>query len=404
MSAAHLVVVGASLAGLRAVESARKSGHPGRITLIGDEPHLPYDRPPLSKDFLAADIRPKPALHWGEARFAELEVDLRLGRRASELDIGERRISVGGELIEYDGLVIATGAAARSLPGAEGLRGVHTLRTLDDARAVRAALDGGARTLVVGGGFIGSEVAAAARRRGLPVTLVEAMPVPLVRAVGPEIGSAVARLHEENGVDLRCGITVTGVSGTDRVEQVDLSDGSVLDVDLVVVGIGAVPETDWLRSSGLDVDDGVVCDETLSAGTPGVYAAGDVARWRSGLFGRSLRVEHWTAAAEQGALAARNALGSAAAERYDEVPYFWSDCYDRKMQFAGVAEGVEEVHIAAGDLESAKFTALYRRDDRIVGAFTMNNPGHSAKCQRLIAQRSGWQDALKLIGARRLAR
>lgn len=401
MTAGHLVVVGASLAGLRAVESARNSGHQGRITLIGDEPHLPYDRPPLSKEFLAPEVVPEPSPHWTEGQFADFEVDLCLGRRASALDTAERRVAVGDDSLDFDALVIATGASARSLPGSEGLRGVLALRTLDDARAVRAALDGGARTLVVGGGFIGSEVAAAARRRGLPVTLVESLPTPLVHAVGAEVGSAVARLHEENGVDVRCGITVTGVTGSDRVEQVDLSDGTVLDVDLVVVGIGAIPGTDWLRSSGLDVENGIACDETLNVGVPGVYAAGDVARWRSGRFGRSLRVEHWTSAAEQGALAARNALDPASAAHYDEVPYFWSDCYDRKMQFAGVADGIDEVHVAAGDLESARFTALYRKEDRIVGAFTMNNPGHSAKCQRLIGQQASWQDALDLLARRR---
>ncbi|WP_406691938.1 FAD-dependent oxidoreductase [Saccharopolyspora sp. ID03-671] len=403
MSTGNLVVVGASLAGLRAVESARKAGHQGRITLIGDESHLPYDRPPLSKDFLNPDGVPDAALHWDEGQFSAFEVDLCLGRRASALDIAGRSVVVGDGAIEFDALVIATGAAARSLPGAEGLRGVHALRTLNDARAIRHALEAGARTLIVGGGFIGSEVAAAARRRGLPVTLVESLPTPLVRAVGAEVGSAVARLHEENGVDVRCGITVTGVTGSDRVEQVDLSDGTVLDVDLVVVGIGASPATDWLRSSGLDVDDGIACDETLNAGVPGVYAAGDVARWPSERFGRSLRVEHWTNAAEQGALAASNAVAPDSASRYDEVPYFWSDCYDRKMQFVGVAEGIDEVHVAAGDLESARFTALYRKEDRVVGAFTMNNPGHSAKSQRLIARGAGWQEALDLL-ARRKAR
>lgn len=401
MTAGHLVVVGASLAGLRAVESARKSGYQGRVTLIGDEPHLPYDRPPLSKEFLSPEGVPEPSAYWTESQFADAGVDLRLGRRASALDTDRRRVVVGEDSVEFDALVIATGAAARSLPGGEGLRGVHALRTLDDARAIRAALDGGARTLIVGGGFIGSEVAAAARLRGLPVTMVESLPTPLVRAVGAEVGSAVARLHEDNGVDVRCGITVTGVTGSERVEQVDLSDGTVLDVDLVVVGIGAVPGTDWLQSSGLDVENGISCDETLNVGVPGIYAAGDVARWRSDLFGRSLRVEHWTSAAEQGELAARNAVDLASASSYDEVPYFWSDCYDRKMQFAGVADGVDEVHVAAGDLESARFTALYRKEERIIGAFTMNNPGHSAKCQRLIGKRASWSEALDVLARRR---
>jgi NADPH-dependent 2,4-dienoyl-CoA reductase/sulfur reductase-like enzyme len=399
MTVDNLVVVGASLAGLRAVEAARKSGHQGRITLIGAEAHLPYNRPPLSKEFLDIDAGPDAPLHRSEEALTALDVDLRLGQRASGLDTSARRVAVGDEWIAYDALVIATGAAARTLPGSAGPASVHTLRTVEDARAVRAALDRGARTVVIGAGFVGSEVAAAARKRGLPVTLVEAMPVPLAHAIGEEMGAAVSRLHRENGAELRCGVTVTGVSGSGHVERVRLSDGSELVADLVIVGIGTVPETGWLRSSGLDVEDGVACDETLCAGAPGVYAAGDVARWHSRLFGRSLRVEHWTSAAEQGALAARNALDPASALPYESVPYFWSDCYDRKIQFVGIADA-EETRVVAGDLSAGKFTVLYRRGDRLVGALTMNTPAHSAKSQALIASGAGWQEALDRIGAR----
>ena len=398
MAADHLVVVGASLAGLRSVEAARRSGHRGRVTLVGAESHPPYDRPPLSKDFLNPADPPDVPWHRDDAVLAELEVDLRLGTRATALDPAARRIEVGGEWVGYDALVIATGAAPRSLPGADDLAGVHTLRTLDDARAIRAALDRGARTVVVGAGFIGSEVAAAARLRGLPVTIVEALPVPMARAIGAEMGAAISRLHEVNGTEVRCGVAVTGLAGDGRVERVLLSDGEELRADLVVVGIGTVPETDWLRSSGLDVRDGIACDATLCAGPPGVYAAGDVARWYSARFGRGLRIEHWTNASEQGALAARNALDPAAARPYDGVPYFWSDCYDSKIQFAGIPDA-EEIEVV-GDPDALRFTALYRGGDRLVGALSVNQPGRNAKCQVLIARGAGWREALERIGSR----
>lgn len=400
MTREHMVVVGASLAGLRAVEAARSAGHREKITLIGAESHLPYDRPPLSKEFLAPGVCSEAPLHVDREQLAALGVNVRLGHRASALDTSERCLVVDGTSIAYDALIIATGSKPRSLPNASGIAGVHTLRTLDDARAIRAALDAGARTVVMGGGFIGCEVAAAARKRGLSVTLVEAKPVPLAHVIGEEIGLAIGRMHEENGVELRCGVTVTGVTGSDHVERVELSDGTTLDADLLVVGIGAVPETSWLESSELAIDNGLVCDETLNAGAPGVYAAGDVARWHSRRFDRTLRVEHWTNAAEQGALAARNALDPSSACTYDAIPYFWSDCYNWKMQFVGVADDVDEIHVVSGDLESSKFTALYRKGDAIVGAFTMNNPVHSAKCEGLIANEADWQEALQVTKAR----
>jgi NADPH-dependent 2,4-dienoyl-CoA reductase/sulfur reductase-like enzyme len=398
MTVQNLVVVGASLAGLRAVEAARKSGYQGRITLIGAEDYLPYNRPPLSKGFLDADETPDVPEHRSKEAIDELDVDLLLGRSASELDTVAKRVAAAGEWLAYDALVVATGATPRTLPGAERLNGVHTLRTVEDAAAVRGALDRKARTVVIGAGFIGSEVAAAARKRGLTVTLVEALPTPLTHAVGEVGGAAISRLHRANGADLRCGVSVTGVSGGDRVEQVHLSDGSTLEADLVIVGIGAAPDTGWLESSSLTLDDGVVCDSTLFTGAPGVYAAGDVARWHCSLFDRSLRVEHWTAAAEQGALAARNALDPDSAQDYDGVPYFWSDCYDSKIQFAGIADA-EEINVVSGDIEDRKFTVFYRDGDRLVGALTMNNPAHSAKSQGLIAKRARWHEALERIGS-----
>jgi NADPH-dependent 2,4-dienoyl-CoA reductase/sulfur reductase-like enzyme len=397
-----LVVVGASLAGLRAVEGARKAGFGGRISLIGAETHLPYDRPPLSKAYLDDGGVPEPTTFREETVLRdELGVELLLGAPATALDTARRVVFVGDREVPYDAAVLATGAAARELPGCQGLSGVHTLRTLDDAIAVRAALDGGARTVVIGAGFIGSEIASGVRKRGLPVTVVEALPTPLVRAVGEVMGRACASLHHANGTDLRCGVGVTGLEGEGRVERVRLSDGSVLDADLVVVGVGAVPNTAWLESSGLGLDNGIVCDETLSTGAEGVYAAGDVARWHNSLFDRPMRLEHWTSAAEQGAVAARNALDPASAKPYQTVPYFWSDWYSSRIQFVGVAQA-DEVCVVDGDVaRDGRCVALYREGDRLVGALTVNGQAVIMKYRAQIMKRTSWTDALHFAESRR---
>ncbi|MCE5288588.1 MAG: NAD(P)/FAD-dependent oxidoreductase, partial [Nocardiaceae bacterium] len=266
----RLVVVGASLAGLRAVEAARKSGFDGPITLVGSEPHRPYDRPPLSKAYLDDVELPSVEFREEATLRGELTVDLELGVAATGLDTESRLIALAdGRELTYDALVIATGATARRLPGTDGLAGVHALRTVDDAAHIRAALEAGARTVVIGAGFIGSEIASAARRRGLAVTVIEALPTPLIRAVGAQMGSRLARLHVDNGTELRCGVGVEGIEGNGRVEGVVLSDGSTISADLVVVGIGATPATDWLHGSGVTLDNGIVCDETLWTGIPG---------------------------------------------------------------------------------------------------------------------------------------
>jgi NADPH-dependent 2,4-dienoyl-CoA reductase/sulfur reductase-like enzyme len=400
----RLVVVGASLAGLRAVEAARKAGFGGTITLIGAEPHAPYDRPPLSKAYL--DVRPSGAapapvtFRTEDFLRDELGVSLLLGTPATGLDVQCREVLAGDAAVGYDALVIATGAAARRLPGAEGLAGVHPLRSIDDAVAVRAALEAGARTVVIGAGFIGSEVASAARKRGLQVTVVEALPVPLVRAVGEVMGGACATLHQRNGTDLRTRATVTALEGDGRVESVLLSDGTRIGADLVVAGVGAAPATGWLNGSGLRLDDGVLCDETLWTGVDGVYAAGDVVRWHNPLFGRRMRLEHWTSAAEQGAAAARNAIDPGAARAYQTVPYFWSDWYDSRIQFVGVP-AADEVRLVDGDPEGGgRCTALYREGDRLTGALTINGQSVIMKYRALIAKRTGWEDALAFAGQR----
>lgn len=393
MSEQNLVVVGASLAGLRAAEAARKAGFTGSVTLVGAEEHLPYDRPPLSKAYLDPAPTPPDTTFRAREVFDDAEIDLRLGTTATQLDPADRTIHTSQGPLPYDIAVIATGSSARVLPGTAAMAGVVTLRTLDDAVTVRTALDNRARTVVVGAGFIGSEVASGARKRGLGVTVVEALPVPLVRAIGTDMGGACADLHRRNGVDLRCGVGVEKVLGNGHVEAVQLSDGSTLEADLVVVGVGADPATEWLETSGITLDRGVVCDETMATSLPGVYAAGDVARWHNPLFDASMRLEHWTSAAEQGALAVRNALDPQAAKPYSTVPYFWSDWYDTRIQFVGVPEA-DEIVTVTGHLEDGQFVALYRRGDRVVGALALDHQTHIMKYRALIAKRASWEQAL----------
>ncbi len=402
----RLVVVGASLAGLRAVEAARKTGFDGSITLIGAERHLPYDRPPLSKEFLdatAPEDEVEIPFFRGEEVFAdELDVELLLGAPASGLDVEHEVVMVGDREVGYDALVIATGSRLRTLPGSEHLEGVRGLRTLDDSLAIREALDAGARTVVIGAGFIGSEIASSAQKRGVDVTVVEAQATPLVRATGTKMGAAIASLHERNGTRLLCGTGVDAVEGADRVERVVLSDGTVLPADLVVVGIGVSPHTEWLEGSGLTLDNGIVCDETLWTGVPGVYAAGDVANWLNPMFGVRQRMENWTAAAEQGAAAARNALDPENAKPYGTVPYFWSDWYGSRIQFVGLPDA-DEVRIVDGDVDDDRWTALYRREDRLIGALTLNGQTVIMKYRRMISQKCSWDEALEFAEKRRSA-
>jgi 3-phenylpropionate/trans-cinnamate dioxygenase ferredoxin reductase subunit len=389
-----IAVVGASLAGLRAAEALRREGFDGRLTLIGAERHLPYDRPPLSKQILAGSMAPE-QLALRRESWDELALDLRLDARAVGLDLGAREVALeGGGRVGFHGLVIATGAAPRRLAGLPEPAGVHVLRTLDDALAVRAALEKEPRVVVIGAGFIGAEVAATCRGRGLQVTVLEALPRPLARSLPPALGELVAALHRDHGVDLRCGVGVAGFEGAGRVESVALADGTRLPADLVVVGIGVAPETAWLERSGLALRDGVVCDATCAA-APGVVAAGDVARWRNPLFDEEMRVEHWTHAVEQGEAAARRLLaGDAAAQPFAPVPYFWSDQFDRKLQFAGRARPDDELRLVQGSFEERRFVAAVGRAGRLVGAFAMNRPAPLMRLKRMIAEGVAFQDAL----------
>lgn len=391
----RIVVVGASLAGLRAAEELRRLGFDGSLTLVGAEPHLPYDRPPLSKDFLAGTTDAE-GIALRRQSYDDLALDLRIGVRATALDVAGRAVTTdAGETLAFDGLVVATGAAARRLPNQPDLPGIHVLRTLDDAAALRADLDAAPRVVVVGAGFIGAEVAATCRARGLDVTVLEALTSPMVRGLGPALGDTLAGLHRDHGVDLRLGIGVAGFDGDTRVARVRLDDGTAVDADVVVVGVGAVPVTDWLGGSGLTVDNGVLCDETLSA-APGVVAAGDVARWPNPAFaGEVMRLEHWTNATEMGVAAAARLLATdAEAQAFASVPFVWSDQYDVKIQCVGHPRGDDEVEVVDGSLEERRFVVLFGRAGRLTGAVAFSRPRLLMQYRRLLVEGASFADAL----------
>ena len=388
-------IVGASLAGYWAAETLRRDGFEGRISLIGDEPHAPYDRPPLSKKFLAGDLEDDRLPLTTAEKLADLGLEMRLGCRATGLDVATRTLEVDGVAEPYDGLLIATGARCRNLPGTAGLPGVHTLRTRDDAEAIRDALANGARrVVVVGAGFIGAEVASTAIGRGAEVTMVEALEAPFGRVLGVEMGAVMADVHRRHGVDLRTGVGVDEVLGDDRLAGVRLADGATLEADLLVVGIGVVPNTDWLEGSGLTLDDGVVCDETCLA-APDVVAAGDVARWANPRYGEVMRVEHWDNAVQQGVHAARRLLQSdEEATPYAPVPWFWTDQYDRKVQLAGRPHTDDEVRVVAGSTAEHRFAAFYGRDGRFTAALGMNRPRQVMQSKGLLDAGASWDEAL----------
>ena len=390
-----VVVVGGSIAGFMAASELRASGFDGRIRIVADEPIRTYERPPLSKGVLAGDDADSTA--WSAASDDALDVDWLLGERAVSLDATGRSLGLrSGDSLDFDGLVIATGASPRRLPGQPDLAGIHVVRTLDDSLGLRADLDAGAeRVAVIGAGFIGAEVAATCRRRGHEVVLIEPLEQPLARVLGSEIGAIVAEVHRSEGVDVRLGVGVDEIVGDQRVESVRLSDGSVLDVDVVVVGIGVTPSTGWLDGSGLPVDDGVVADATCAV-APGIVACGDVARWDSPRYG-SVRIEHWDHAVEMGRAAGRRLLadagtGSSEPAVFDPVPWFWSDQYDVRIQLAGRADG--DMVITDGSVEDGKFVALYGRDGRVTGALGWNWPAKTVRYRMALEQGLAWDEAV----------
>ncbi|MEU8749480.1 NAD(P)/FAD-dependent oxidoreductase [Streptomyces chartreusis] len=369
-----VAVVGASLAGLSAARSLRKQGYDGRLVVIGDELHRPYDRPPLSKEFLAGTLgEPELAL---ESDDENLRAEWLLGTRAVALDHAERTLLLAdGRQVRADGFVIATGAAARTLPGSAGLAGVHTLRTLDDARTLRDELALGGRLVVIGGGFIGAEVASTARALGLEVTVVEAAPAPLAGPLGETMGAVVSALHADHGVTLLCGVGVKGLSGERRVDAVLLEDGRTVPADIVVVGVGARPNVEWLEGSGVVLDNGVKCGADGRTSLAGVVAVGDCANWYDPRAGLHRRVEHWTGARERPDAAIAALLAGGAVEPgVPRPPYFWSDQYGVKIQFAGHAAGADSVTIEDGTPDERNVLAVYRRSGIPVAVLGMNQP------------------------------
>jgi 3-phenylpropionate/trans-cinnamate dioxygenase ferredoxin reductase subunit len=378
-----VLIVGGGAAALAAVETLRSQGYAGALTMVCDEPELPYDRPPLSKQVLTGAWDAERTRFREAAHYADLGVRLVRGR-AGALDVDARTVYLSdGYPLRFDGLIIATGVRPRRLPAGHELAGVHVLRDHPDVAALRAAFAGTPRVVIVGGGFLGLEVAAAARGLGLDVTVIEPLAQPMIRQVGPMIGAEVARLHREHGVDLRTGVGVTELMGEGGVlSGVALTDGSVVPAECALVAIGAVPATEWLGTSGLTIGDGVECDEFCRAAS-GIYAAGDVASWVNPRYQRRMRVEHRMNATEQGRAAAVNLL-QGDVEPFAPLPYFWSDQYNVKIQVHGHRSDGAEAAIEEGSPAEGKFVALYREDGAPTAVLGWNSPARLIRYRKLL--------------------
>jgi len=375
-----IVIVGGGLAAARTAEQLRRSEYSGPITIVSDEVHLPYDRPPLSKEVLRKeidDVALKPR-EW----YDENDITLRLGSAAASLDTAAQTVTLAdGSMLGYDELVIATGLVPRRIPAFPDLEGIRVLRSFDETMALREHASAAQHAVIVGAGFIGCEVAASLRSLGVDVVLVEPQPTPLAAVLGEQIGELVARLHRAEGVDVRLGVGVAEVRGQGHVDSVVLTDGTELPADLVVVGIGSVPATRWLEGSGVEVDNGVICDEAGRTSAPKVWALGDVASWRDAT-GHQARVEHWSNVADQARVVVPAMLGQDMPPVV-VVPYFWSDQYDVKIQCLGEPEATDIVHLVEDD--GRKFLAYYERDGVLVGVVGGGMPGKVMKVRAKIA-------------------
>lgn len=382
-----IVIVGAGLAAAKAAETLRGEGFEGSVVMLGDEPQVPYLRPPLSKEYLRGESAPESAFVQPVDWFAEHQVELRTSTRVTAVDPVTRTVTLAdGERLAYDRLLLATGSAARRLkvPGADP-SGIHYLRTMADADGIRAAATRARRAAVIGGGWIGSEVAASLRQLGLEVVLVMDGAAPLDRVLGPEVAAVYRDLHQEQGVELVTGRRAAAFHGDHAVSAVETDDGSRIEADLVVVGIGAEPRLELAKAAGLDVADGIIVDERLSTSAPGVFAAGDIAAaWHPTLETR-LRVEHWDNARRQGPTAARNMLGGS--EAYDRLPYFYSDQFDLSMEYVGHAPAWDQV-VIRGDTASRAFLAFWMIEGRVVAGMSANTPKVIGAMRKLIESRA----------------
>jgi NADPH-dependent 2,4-dienoyl-CoA reductase/sulfur reductase-like enzyme len=395
----RLVIIGAALAGQRAAQAARRAGFDGELVVVGEERRHPYTRPPLSKQLLAGEH----TVERCDLPWAKLEVAWRLGVPAARLDRDSKRVVLAdGDEVPYDRLIVATGSRARQWPGGGGeLDGVHTLRTLDDSLALRTALERGGHLVVLGAGFIGCEVAATARGLGLEVTVVEIAEHPLL-PLGAEVGTHLAKIHRERGVDLRLQTGVASVIGNERVEAVELTDGTVVQTDVLLAALGATPNTEWLADSGLSLDPGVVCDVTLTAADdPDVLVAGDVASHPHPLAGgRHVRIEHWTSASEHGQLAGANALLEPDERSpYTTAPYFWSDQYEVKVQSIGFTSDAEQLEVLEASTGRERFIAAGARDGRLVAAVAVNAPRRLGWYRSQVADGQSIESVRELIRA-----
>ena len=379
-SDSKIVIVGGGLGAARTAEQLRRAEYSGSITIVSDEAHLPYDRPPLSKEVLRKevdDVALKPREFYDEK-----DIILRLGSAASNLDTAAQTVTLtDGTVLGYDELVIATGLVPRRIPAFPDLEGIRVLRSFDESMAIRQHASEAQHAVVIGAGFIGCEVAASLRSLGVAVVLVEPQPTPLALVLGEQIGGLVARLHRDEGVDVRTGVSVAEVRGQGHVDSVVLSDGTELTADLVVVGIGSRPATEWLEGSGVAVDNGVICDEAGRTSAPNVWALGDVASWRDPT-GHQVRVEHWSNVADQARVVVPAMLGQDVPSAV-VVPYFWSDQYDVKIQCLGEPEATDIVHLVEDD--GRKFLAYYERDGVVVGVVGGGMPGKVMKVRAKIA-------------------
>jgi len=365
------VIVGAALAGAKAAEALRSEGFDGRIALIGAEAERPYERPPLSKDLLRGESEVEGARVHEPGFYEEKDIELRTGVTVEAIDTAASEVALaGGERLAYDRLLLTTGAEPRRVPvpGAD-LEGVHYLRDLGDSAAIGQRIAAGGRLVVIGAGWIGSEVAASARQKGCEVAVVEMTDVPLERVLGREVGAIYGDIHRDHGLELHTGVGVEAIEGDGRAERVRLSDGRALDCDFVVVGVGVVPRTALAEQAGIAVNDGIVVDEHLQTSVPGIYAAGDVANAFHPFYGHHLRVEHWANALNQPATAAQSMLGKEAS--YERLPYFFSDQYEVGMEYAGFAREWDEV-VFRGDTAAREFIAFWVSGGRVVAGMNVN--------------------------------